>query len=302
MTSAAPAGLVADLIARGSYERAIGLLEVQVRGRPQELGLRQQLADVLALAGRGAEAAPMFQALAEELALRGRAAQAIAAAKRAQALDPSQGGEERLAGLIDSGPPAAAPVPVSVPVPVPTAAPVAVPDGPAHEDALRAQLLGMIDEALRETDGDAGARAREVESPLFEDFDREELVEVIRGLRLLTFEPGDVVVSEGEPGQSLFVVTRGRVRAFVRQSSGAQRPVRDLTEGDFFGEVAVLEGGRRTATVTCAAACELLELDRPTLEAIAARHPGVRGVMERFRDQRARGGVEHMIRGLGPQG
>ena len=289
MTSAAPAGLVADLIARKSYTRAIGLLEVQVRGRPTELGLRHQLADVLALAGRGAEAAPMFQALAEDLALRGRAAQAIAAAKRAQALDPAQGGEERLAGLIHAGPEGAA-------APLPTAA---TDDLPLSSAALREQLVGLIDEALQETGGDAAARAREVESPLFADFGREELVEVIRGLRLLTFEPGDIVVSEGEPGQSLFVVTTGRVRAFVRQPSGTQTPVRDLTEGDFFGEVAILQGGRRTATITCATPCQLLELDRPTLEAIAARHPGVVRIMERFRDQRAKGGVEHMIRSLG---
>lgn len=287
MTASAPAGLIADLIAREDYARAVGLLEVQLRGRPQDLGLRQQLADVLVLAGRGPEAAPMFQELAEDLALRGRAAQAIAAAKRARALDPAQGGEERLATLIDGGGGAAA-------APAP-----AVRDLPLSDAAVREQLVGLIEDALRGESRAAGvARAEDVRSPLFDDFDRDELVEVIRGLRLVTFDAGDIVVSEGEPGDSVFVVTTGRVRAFVRQASGQSAKVRDLEEGDFFGEISILQGGRRTATITCATPCVLLELDRATLDRIAVRHPGVLKVMREFHDQRAGSTVEHMIRGL----
>ena len=286
-SASAPAGLVADLVAREDYARAVGLLQVQLRARPRDVELRQQLADVLVMAGRGGEAAPLLQELAEDLALAGRAAPAIAAAKRARALDPAQGGEERLAALIDG---AGAPATTSP----------EVTELPLSDAAVREQLVGLIDDALRGARPDpGGTRSEEVRSPLFEDFARDELVEVIRGLRLLTFDAGDIVVSEGEPGHSLFVLTKGRVRAFVRQASGHSARVRDLQEGDFFGEISLLQGGRRTATITCATRCELLELDRATLDAIAARHPGVLEVMRTFHDQRAGSTVEHMIRGLG---
>jgi len=194
-------------------------------------------------------------------------ARAIALAKRKEALDPGRDPlEKRLARL------------------------------PLSDETVRDQLLGLIGEALRE---ETVLKPPEVlRTPLFEDFSRAELIEVIRGLKLLTFEPGDVVVTEGEPGESLFVVTSGRVKAFVRRPSGQSAKVRELGEGDFFGEVSILQGGRRTATITCATRCDLLELDKATLDSIAVLHPGVRRVLQAFYDRRAGSTLEHMIRGV----
>lgn len=128
------------------------------------------------------------------------------------------------------------------------------------------------------------------ESPLFSSFSPEELEAVIAGLELLTFEPGDVIVLEGDPGDSLFVVTTGVVKAFLREPGPSPpRLARLLGEGEFFGEVSVLSGRPRTATVTAATPCELLELDRATLDEITATHPNVRAVLEDFYVQRAGG-------------
>jgi hypothetical protein len=128
------------------------------------------------------------------------------------------------------------------------------------------------------------------ESPLFSSFSPEELEAVIAGLELLSFEPGDVIVLEGDPGDSLFVVTTGVVKAFLREPGPSPpRLARLLGEGDFFGEVSILSGRPRTATVTAATHCELLELDRATLDEITATHPNVRAVLEDFYVQRAGG-------------
>src|SRR6185312_17268831 len=113
-------------------------------------------------------------------------------------------------------------------------------------------------------------------NPLFEDFSEEELVAFIQGLRLLTFEPGDVIISEGEPGQSVFILTTGRVKVFVRGPGHASVALALLGEGSFFGEISTLSGRPRTATITAAGACEILELDRPSLDAISESHPRVR--------------------------
>lgn len=138
-----------------------------------------------------------------------------------------------------------------------------------------------------------------VQTPLFRGFSNDELVAVIRGLRLLTFAPGMIVVTEGQPGDSLFVLAAGMARAFVKTPGGRSVQVRELMEGDFFGEIAILTGNPRSATITAASRCELLELDRPALDSIAATHPHVREVLKEFHDQRAGSTIEAAIRGMG---
>ena len=66
----------------------------------------------------------------------------------------------------------------------------------------------------------------------------------MRGLRFLTFEAGDIIVGDGEPGDSLFVISAGRAKAFVKGREGRYREAREMGEGDFFGEIALLYGSR----------------------------------------------------------
>jgi signal-transduction protein with cAMP-binding, CBS, and nucleotidyltransferase domain len=134
-------------------------------------------------------------------------------------------------------------------------------------------------------------------SPLFADFTDDELLAVIRGLRLLTFEAGDIIITEGEPGQSLFVLTTGTVKVFVRDPAGRTVALCPLGEGAFFGEIAMLSGRPRSATVTAASRCELLELDKPALEAIVQVHPRVRAVLEEHYIARAGDPEAAAIRG-----
>jgi Cyclic nucleotide-binding domain/Tetratricopeptide repeat len=127
--------------------------------------------------------------------------------------------------------------------------------------------------------------AQIVVSPLFKDFSVEELVAVIAGLKLLTFERGKVILREGEPGNSLYMLTSGAVKAFVKRD-GKQVPIAELEEGAFFGEGSILTGKPRTATIVATEHSELLELDRPTLDSITQTHPHVWDVLQEFANQR----------------
>ena len=60
----------------------------------------------------------------------------------------------------------------------------------------------------------------------------------------------------------------------------------------------MLTGRPRSATVTAASACELLELDVPTLDGICATHPRVRELLQQFHDARAKSTLEATIRGM----
>ena len=170
-------------------------------------------------------------------------------------------------------------------------------------EAFRDELVALLEETLSAAGLDAAGTPPDpvppaVDTPLFRSLTRDELVALMRGLRLLAFEAGQIIVSEGEAGGSLFVVTRGSVRAYVRNTAQEQVQVRRLKEGDFFGEISVLSGQPRSATITAASRCELLELDKPTFDRIATTHPHLRQVLQEFHDQRKDSTLETLSRAM----
>jgi hypothetical protein len=153
-------------------------------------------------------------------------------------------------------------------------------------------LLDTIEAVLDEAPAPAAspAAAPRISSPLFADFSEPDLVAVIQGLELQTFGPGDILILEGDPGTSLFVITSGVVRAFVKQPDGKNKQVREMGEGSFFGEIAVLSGKPRTATVTAKTQVEALILERKTLDNIVKTHPSVLTTLQTFAAERLKTG------------
>ena len=90
----------------------------------------------------------------------------------------------------------------------------------------------------------------------------------------------------------MLILTSGKVKAYVRTPSGKSTKVQEFEEGDFFGEIAVLTGKPRTATLTAAERCDCLELDRATLDEITSAYPRVREVLREFQEKRARSTVQ----------
>jgi hypothetical protein len=313
-----------DLIARRNYPKALDLLKAQLAQRPQDARLRLKLADVLVLAGRSKEAVGVLMALADSEAADGFAAKAIAILKRIEKIEPGRRDvEERLAHLIQEkvrltpGSPAATstaapaasqpelgleefdpsadPLASVAPEPEIIAEPEILPD-PSPASAPAPTEDSDLEDMAYLSEAEAKAAVPVVSTPLFEGFSEDELVAVIRGLRLLTFAPGDILVTEGAPGGSLFILTTGSVKAFVKNAGGESVKVHELNEGSFFGEISILTGRPRTATLTAATPCEVLELDKPTLDAITQSHPHVLEVLKRFHEARAQDTVEAIIR------
>ena len=117
--------------------------------------------------------------------------------------------------------------------------------------------------------------------PLFSGLSPARFTELVKALRCWEAEPGAVIVVEGEPGDSVFVIARGAV---VIERAGADGPIElaRLRAGEFFGEIAILAERPRAASVTALKKTELLEVDRATLAALVARDPDVAGVLEDF--------------------
>ena len=176
--------------------------------------------------------------------------------------------------------------------------PAAVPPPPAPAAPVEAapDLVAEFDDSFAvEPESEVEAKPQGLSTPLFDGFSAEELVAVMRGLELASFESGDVIVAEGAPGDSMFILTSGRVKAYVKTPKGRSMKVQEFEEGDFFGEISVLTGKPRTATLTAAVDCECLVLNRATLDEITKTHPGVREVLKKFQKDRALSTVQAIM-------
>jgi hypothetical protein len=167
---------------------------------------------------------------------------------------------------------------------------------PMSDSAFADEVASLLDDifpaeeaAAPEADAGGAGGAQIVVSPLFRDFSVDELVAVIQGLKLLTYETKQIIIREGDRGDSLYMLTSGKVKAFRKNAQGKQVALAELSEGAFFGEGSILTGKPRAATVVAWEPSELLELDRPTLDSITKTHPHVWDVLQEFAAKRAGG-------------
>ena len=95
------------------------------------------------------------------------------------------------------------------------------------------------------------------------------------------YEVGDEVITEGDVGDTAYIVNAGRLAVL---KGGIQ--VTELSEGDCFGEIALLSGVRRTATVRCVTACDLTMLVRDDFQALSAGRGALAAAIRRQADDR----------------
>jgi CRP/FNR family transcriptional regulator, cyclic AMP receptor protein len=105
---------------------------------------------------------------------------------------------------------------------------------------------------------------------LLGDEDRRALAEVVDLVRL---DPQQTLFRAGEPGESLYLVRAGEVELSISDNVGQKITLDTARAGDFFGEIALLDSGPRTATAVALAETELFELDRDDLLLLFGRRP-----------------------------
>ena len=126
---------------------------------------------------------------------------------------------------------------------------------------------------MRETPAERLERAlRTVD--LFRPLSDEELRKVMARSRPLHYAAGERVIEEGSPGDSFFIIDQGQVLVSKRMG-GANREIARLMEGQFFGEMALLTGERRSATIEAATDVDLFMIDKPAFQDILAANPTI---------------------------
>ena len=124
------------------------------------------------------------------------------------------------------------------------------------------------------------------------------LPEDARGLVLESFEPesfgfGASIVEEGEAGDALYVILSGDARVLKRTEDGGEVSVEMLGPGDVFGEMALLDGIPRTATVRAHSPVDALRLDGTVFRALVRLKPEIRDHFER---EAERGRLRYLFR------
>ena len=108
--------------------------------------------------------------------------------------------------------------------------------------------------------------------PAFADLPPKGVLLLLDGLTAESVSAGELVIRQGEPAGPLYVVRQGRLRAYV-DSDGSREQRQYLRRGDFFGEVSLLRGTDRTATVEAVSDCELWALPPKLFARLIAEHP-----------------------------
>jgi len=101
--------------------------------------------------------------------------------------------------------------------------------------------------------------------PLFKHANRQMLEPLAKSLRRRRFRRNEVIFHQGDPGDSLHVVATGAVKILLPSTEGEEAIIATLRPGDFFGELALLDGASRSATAAALEASETLELPRAVL-------------------------------------
>ena len=111
--------------------------------------------------------------------------------------------------------------------------------------------------------------------PLFESLDNEAAGELCHLLEGLDSKTGTCLFRAGDEGDAMYVIERGKVRICVRTTQGHELTLTELGRGDFFGEMALLDGKRRSADAVIAEDARLAVLSREHFLSFVRSSPNV---------------------------
>ena len=117
---------------------------------------------------------------------------------------------------------------------------------------------------------------------LFKDLDESELATLSDSVAQLSFNADDTIVKRGGNGTSMYILVEGLLNVFAPVSAdGSEIKVAQITPGLFFGEMSLLTGEERSATVTCQTDAEVYEVTKENVEALLQKRPELAELLSR---------------------
>jgi CRP-like cAMP-binding protein len=132
--------------------------------------------------------------------------------------------------------------------------------------------------------------------PVFSTLSPEELERVAQVAVPRRFEAGEVVFKEGDEGSTCYIVRSGRARAIREHPDGRSITLAHFSPGDIFGEMAMLDGERRSATVETLEGTEAIAILRADMHRLLREHPDISVKLIAALGQRLRDTNERLAR------
>ena len=108
--------------------------------------------------------------------------------------------------------------------------------------------------------------------PLFQCLDAAQREQLLARGRAYRFGRGEKIIEQGLPGESMFLLLRGAASVSV-QHNGEVTRVAELQAGDCFGEMSLLTGARRSATVIAQTDCHVIEIEKEVMAELLQGQP-----------------------------
>jgi ABC-type lipoprotein export system ATPase subunit len=122
----------------------------------------------------------------------------------------------------------------------------------------------------------------------FSSLSEAQLVQASRRLQPQTFAPGEIIIHQGDRPDKFYIVTKGQVEVLLQEPDGQQIVVNRLHSGQYFGEIALLRGGARIATVRASleSAVEVVALDEDAFRQLVGDSVDTREQVSRMAGER----------------
>lgn len=132
-------------------------------------------------------------------------------------------------------------------------------------------------------------------SHLFKSLDPEARRDVLESGYVMSYGDGDVVMKQGDPGDTMYLIMRGKVRVETETPAGRVQ-LAELGRDACVGEVAVLTEQNRTATVTAIGDVDAVAFAKHRVMRVLDKHPKVREILESIVQARAEDTIEKIIK------
>jgi small-conductance mechanosensitive channel/CRP-like cAMP-binding protein len=108
---------------------------------------------------------------------------------------------------------------------------------------------------------------------LFEQIARSDLQRLARSIKHRIFHEGDRLITQGDAGDSMFILLEGLLDVCLQKETGTESPIAQMQPHDFFGEMSLLTGAPRSATVVAATDVVVFEITKEDIEKLLLERP-----------------------------
>lgn len=274
----------ATLLGKGKLDKSLAVYQEVLREDPKDITAQLKCGDILRKLDRGPEAIGAYTAVAQTYAADGLLLKAIAACKLileidAQHTDTQQMLADLYAKKTGRGAvvPAMGAAPVAKPPPLP-AQPAAAAQ-PSEPEMISDDDIVVVEE-------EAPTPQNLPTIPLFSDLPKNAFIQLLEHMKMRSLLPGEGIIREGDVDDSMFIISSGKVKITKTSEAGTELVLAHLTDGAFFGEMALLSESPRTASVIAEEETLLFEVSRDTLDEVVKNFPSVKHILLRFYRQR----------------